>query len=125
MGRTTKTVEAYDGGAITNNTNLLTTGYDRLNQLTEIRRGTLNASKDTIATASRSQSWTPDAAGDFNSVTSDTNPAVSRMHNKQNVWADLSAANAVLARYLRGDAVDSSSPASWPTVSRTRGWRGT
>src|SRR5262249_115169 len=62
--------------------------YDGLNQLQEFRRGTLTDANsdgipDTVTTASRSQSWSPDAAGNFTSVTSD-GTSQSRSHNKQN-----------------------------------------
>src|SRR5262249_43241065 len=59
-------------------------GYDNLNQLTSFQRGTLNAGKTgLVGSASRSQSWSPDAAGNFNSVTSD-GTTQTRSHNKQN-----------------------------------------
>jgi YD repeat-containing protein len=38
---------------------------------------------DTVTTASRSQIWDPDAAGNFDGVTTD-GTGVSRTHNKQN-----------------------------------------
>ncbi len=65
-----------------------TNGYDSLNQLSAFARGTLTDANsdgipDTVATASRGQSWTVDGLGNFSSVTSD-GTAQSRTHNKQN-----------------------------------------
>src|SRR5205823_6143802 len=58
--------------------------YDGLNQLASFQRGTLNANKDGISgTPSRSQTWDPDALGNFEGVNTDgTNE--SRTHNKLN-----------------------------------------
>ncbi|MCI0463316.1 MAG: hypothetical protein L0Z62_40735, partial [Gemmataceae bacterium] len=63
-------------------------GYDNLNQLVAFRRGPLSDSNsdnvpDTVTTASRSQSWTLDATGNWDSLTSDGTPQ-SRTHNRQN-----------------------------------------
>jgi RHS repeat-associated protein len=59
-------------------------GYDQLNQLTDFARGTLNSSKDSISgTASRSQSWTLDALGNWTTLTSDGSAQTSTF-NKQN-----------------------------------------
>jgi RHS repeat-associated protein len=58
--------------------------YDSLNQLSTFQRGTLNANKDGISgTVARSQSWSPDALGNFQSVTTDS-VSQSRTHDKQN-----------------------------------------
>src|SRR5207249_5000715 len=53
-----------------------TAGYDPLNQLTDFRRGALSDSNsdgvpDTVSTASRTQSWTLDALGNWSTLTSD------------------------------------------------------
>ena len=62
--------------------------YDGLNQLTSFSRGTLNGTKDGISgTASRTQAFDVDAAGNFDSVT-----AVTRGHNKQNEITSVSGA---------------------------------
>src|SRR5262249_10619093 len=46
--------------------------YDSLNQLTSFQRGTLNGTFTGLTgSASRSQSWTPDALGNFTGVTTD------------------------------------------------------
>jgi RHS repeat-associated protein len=63
-------------------------GYDGLNQLAAFARGTLSDTNgdgvpDTVASPSRSQSWSVDALGNFTSVTSD-GTAQGRTHNKQN-----------------------------------------
>jgi RHS repeat-associated protein len=59
-------------------------GYDQLNQLTDFARGTLNTAKDSVSgTASRTQSWTFDALGNWTSVTTDSTTE-SRSHDKQN-----------------------------------------
>src|SRR5258707_10634213 len=64
-------------------------GYDNLNQLSGFLRGVLTASGgsgtplDTVASPSHSQSWTPDALGNFSSVTTD-GTAVNRTNNQQN-----------------------------------------
>jgi RHS repeat-associated protein len=59
-------------------------GYDQLNQLTDFARGTLNGSKDSISgTASRTQSWSLDALGNWSTLTSDGSSQTSSF-NKQN-----------------------------------------
>jgi RHS repeat-associated protein len=65
-----------------------TAGYDALNQLTDFRRGVLSDTNsdnipDTVSTASRTQSWTLDALGNWSTLTSD-GTAQNRTHNKQN-----------------------------------------
>src|SRR5262249_13866153 len=58
--------------------------YDPLNQLTDFARGSLNSTKDSISgTASRTQSWSLDALGNWSTLTSD-GTAQTRSHNKQN-----------------------------------------
>jgi RHS repeat-associated protein len=58
-------------------------GYDGLNQLASFQRGTLNAGHTGLTgSASRSQSWSLDAMGNFASVTSDGTPQT-RTHNAQ------------------------------------------
>ncbi|WP_161968070.1 RHS repeat domain-containing protein [Fimbriiglobus ruber] len=58
--------------------------YDGLNQLATFARGTLNGTKTGISgTASATQSWTPDALGNFTSVTTN-GTAQSRTANAQN-----------------------------------------
>jgi hypothetical protein len=61
--------------------------YDGLNQLAAFQRGTLNGTKDGITgTPARTQSWDPDALGNFDgptAVTTDGTPQ-SRTHNRQN-----------------------------------------
>src|SRR5262249_41295210 len=69
--------ELYHGGGPSG-------GYDNLNQLTKLKRGTLNAAKDDLTgTPSRTQSWALDAAGNWNSLTTDS-VTETRDHNKQN-----------------------------------------
>jgi len=46
-------------------------GYDSLNRLLAFSRGTLDGSKDSIDTLSHSQSWTLDALGNWEKVTTD------------------------------------------------------
>jgi len=64
-------------------------GYDNLNQLSGFLRGVLTASGgtgtplDTVASPSHTQTFTPDAVGNFSSVTTD-GTAVTRTHNQQN-----------------------------------------
>jgi RHS repeat-associated protein len=64
-------------------------GYDNLNQLSGFLRGVLTASGgsgtplDTIASPSHTQTYTPDAVGNFSSITTD-GTAVNRTHNQQN-----------------------------------------
>jgi RHS repeat-associated protein len=64
-------------------------GYDLLNRLTDFARGTLNDSHDAVVgTPSRSQSWSLDALGNWESLTSD-GTTQSRDHNAQNQIADV------------------------------------
>src|SRR5258707_10162881 len=64
-------------------------GYDNLNQLSGFLRGVLTASGgvgtplDTIASPAHTQTFTPDALGNFSSVTTD-GTQVNRTHNQQN-----------------------------------------
>jgi RHS repeat-associated protein len=58
--------------------------YDSLNQLTSFQRGTLNGTfTGLVGSASRSQSWTPDALGNFTGVTTDGTSQTSTF-NQQN-----------------------------------------
>src|SRR5262245_15003844 len=66
--------------------------YDSLNQLSSFQRGTLNGTKDGITgTPTRSQSWDPDALGNFDGVTTDGSTQT-RSHNKQNEITSVSGA---------------------------------
>jgi len=64
-------------------------GYDQLNQLSGFLRGVLSASPsgggvlDTVASPSNTVSWSPDALGNFSSVTTN-GAAQTRTHNQQN-----------------------------------------
>jgi len=64
-------------------------GYDNLNQLSGFLRGVLTASGgsgtplDTVASPSHTQTFTPDAVGNFSTVTTD-GTVVTRTHNQQN-----------------------------------------
>jgi RHS repeat-associated protein len=64
-------------------------GYDNLNQLSGFLRGVLTASGgsgtplDTISSPSHTQTFTPDAMGNFSTVTTD-GTGVNRTHNQQN-----------------------------------------
>src|SRR5262249_4293372 len=63
-------------------------GYDLLNQLTDFSRGTLSDANsdgvpDTVSSPSRTQSYSPDALGNFASVTTG-GTTVNRTHNEQN-----------------------------------------
>src|SRR5262249_9740224 len=70
-------------------------GYDALRQLTGFQRGTLNSTHDGLTgSASRSQSWSPDALGNFSSVTSDSTTQT-RSHNQQNEITAISGAGTV------------------------------
>jgi RHS repeat-associated protein len=72
-------VDTYDAQG-----HLLTTGYDRLNQLTDFARGTLTGTKDSlVGAASHRQSWTLDALGNWTKVTTDGLDQ-NRSHNAQN-----------------------------------------
>ncbi|QOV92115.1 RHS repeat-associated core domain-containing protein [Humisphaera borealis] len=65
------------------------TAYDKLNRLTDFRRGTLSSSAnngsglDTVSSASRTQGWSLDALGNSTSVSTNGTPA-SRTHNSKN-----------------------------------------
>ncbi|MFO0811060.1 MAG: RHS repeat-associated core domain-containing protein [Gemmataceae bacterium] len=66
--------------------------YDALNQLTSMQRGTLNGTKTGLTgSASRSQSWTADGAGNFTTVTTD-GTGQSRSYNAQNQFTALGSA---------------------------------
>jgi RHS repeat-associated protein len=72
-------------------------GYDNLNQLVEFQRGTLSDTNsddipDTVATSTRSQSWTMDGQGNWSSLNMD-GTSVSRTHNKQNQVTVVGSAN--------------------------------
>jgi hypothetical protein len=69
-------------------------GYDALDQMTEFRRGTLNAAKDTITTSSRTQSWDFDATGNWESVTTN-GTTETRGHNRQNEITSRSGASSL------------------------------
>jgi RHS repeat-associated protein len=63
-------------------------GYDNLNEIQAFARGVLSASQqggplDTVASPSHTQSYTPDALGNFSNVTTDGTPQ-SRSSNQQN-----------------------------------------
>jgi hypothetical protein len=82
--------DTWDGSG-----NLLTTGYDRLNQLTAFARGTLSgAALDTITSPTHSQSWSLDALGNWSSVTTDA-ATQTRTHNAQNEITGISGAGTV------------------------------
>jgi RHS repeat-associated protein len=74
-----------------------TAGYDTLNRLVEWQRGPLSDTNadlipDTVVTASRSQVFTLDAQGNFDSVDTDGTPTA-RTHNAQNEIQTVGAAN--------------------------------
>jgi RHS repeat-associated protein len=78
--------------------NLINTGfgevytYDSLNQLSSFQRGMLNVTKNgVVGTASRLQSWNFDAAGNWDSVTSDGSTQT-RTANAQNEITSVSGA---------------------------------
>ncbi|MBX9582001.1 MAG: hypothetical protein K2X87_16980 [Gemmataceae bacterium] len=67
-------------------------GYDGTGQVTSFARGTLNAGKTAISgTASRTQTWDYDAAGNWDSVTTN-GTAQTRTANKQNEITAISGA---------------------------------
>jgi RHS repeat-associated protein len=69
--------------------------YDNLNQLINFQRGTLNSTKNGISgTASRSQSWTPDALGNFTNVTTN-GTAQTRTANEQNEYTSISGSGTI------------------------------
>src|SRR5205814_941374 len=70
-------------------------GYDDLNQLTGFQRGTLNGTHTgLVGSPTRSQGWSPDALGNFDSVTTDGSTQT-RSHNQQNEITSISGAGAV------------------------------
>jgi RHS repeat-associated protein len=69
--------------------------YDNLHQLISFARGTLNATHDGIVgTPSHSQSWSPDALGNFNSVTTDGSTQT-RTANQQNEITSISGSGTI------------------------------
>jgi len=70
--------------------------YNNLQELVSFQRGTLNATHDGIVgSPSRSQSWSPDALGNFSSVTSDGSMQT-RTTNQQNQITSISGSGTVL-----------------------------
>jgi RHS repeat-associated protein len=72
-------------------------GYDNLNQLSAFLRGVLSSSSpggqlDTVTSPSHSQSFSPDAQGNFASVTTD-GTQVNRTNNQQNEVTQVGSAN--------------------------------
>jgi RHS repeat-associated protein len=64
--------------------------YDNLNELTSFQRGTLNSTHTgLVGAASHSQSWAPDALGNFTSVVTDGSTQT-RAHNQQNEITSIS-----------------------------------
>lgn len=68
--------------------NGVSAGYDALNRLTDFLRGALSDANtdgvlDTVTTASRTQSWSLDALGNWNTVTTD-GTAETRTHDARN-----------------------------------------
>jgi RHS repeat-associated protein len=69
--------------------------YDNLNQLISFQRGTLNSTKNGISgTPSRSQSWTPDALGNFTGVTTN-GTTQTRTANQQNEYTSISGSGTI------------------------------
>jgi YD repeat-containing protein len=69
--------------------------YDPLNQLTSFQRGTLNAMHNgLVGNPTHSQSWAPDALGNFTGVTTD-GATQTRTHNQQNEITSISGQGAV------------------------------
>ncbi len=69
--------------------------YDNLNQLASFQRGTLNSTKNGIVgTPSRSQSWTPDALGNFTGVTTN-GTTQTRTANQQNEYTSISGSGTI------------------------------
>jgi RHS repeat-associated protein len=71
-------------------------GYDGLNQLSGFLRGVLSASQqngplDTITSPSSTESWSPDALGNFSSITTNGNTQT-RTANQQNEITSISGA---------------------------------
>src|SRR5579884_171937 len=72
--------------------------YDKLGQLASFQRGTLNSSHNGISgTPSRSQSWSPDALGNFTNVTTN-GTAQTRTANQQNEYTSISGSGTVGAK---------------------------
>jgi RHS repeat-associated protein len=70
-------------------------GYDSLHQLTSYQQGTLNSTHDgLVGTATNSQSWSPDALGNFTSVTTN-GTTQTRTANQQNEITSISGTGAV------------------------------
>ena len=81
--------ELYHGGGASG-------GYDKLDRLTGFARGTLNAAGDGLDGASaRGQSWSLDALGNWDSVTTD-GAAQTRTHDAQNRVTGVSGSTAPL-----------------------------
>ncbi len=69
--------------------------YDSLNQLSSFERGTLNSTHTgLVGSATESQSWSPDALGNFDSVTTD-GTTQTRTANQQNEITSISGAGTV------------------------------
>ncbi len=69
--------------------------YDSLNQLRTFERGTLNSTHTgLVGSATESQSWSPDALGNFDSVTTD-GTTQTRTANQQNEITSISGAGTV------------------------------
>jgi len=69
--------------------------YDNLHQLASFQRGTLNSTKTGISgTPSRSQSWTPDALGNFTGVTTNSTTQT-RAANQQNEYTSISGSGTI------------------------------
>jgi RHS repeat-associated protein len=69
--------------------------YDNLHQLISFARGTLNSTKTGISgTPSRSQSWTPDALGNFTGITTDGSTQT-RTANQQNEYTSISGSGTI------------------------------
>ncbi len=69
--------------------------YDNLNQLINFQRGTLNSTDNGIVgTPSASQSWSPDALGNFTSVTTN-GTAQTRTANEQNEITSISGSGTI------------------------------
>jgi RHS repeat-associated protein len=69
--------------------------YDNLHQLTSFQRGTLNSTHNgLVGNPSHSQSWTPDALGNFTSITTDSNTQT-RTANQQNEYTSISGSGTI------------------------------
>src|SRR5665213_2250305 len=67
-----------------------TNGYDNLNRLPAFSRGTLNSTHDTITAASRSQTWSLDALGNWTSNTDSASGTQTRSANAQDQQSAIS-----------------------------------